>query len=84
MKIDSIYMLYENSNKIFNTYNEAYFYGKTKGFEKTVYYIFTPTMDKFKYTRDLYKFVENYFRNNYDCDYLNIISKKMFKQLKLC
>ena len=84
MRIDNIYLLYENSNKIFPTYNEAYFNGKKVGLEKTVYYIFTPTMRKFKYVKDLYKHSQEYFKNSFDTDYLDIISKRMYKQLKLC
>lgn len=83
MKIDNIYMLYKNSNKYFNTYSEAYFNGKKTGFEKTVYYVFTPTMKEFKYVRDLYKHAKEYFNSVCDSDYLDLFSRTMYKQLKL-
>lgn len=83
MKIDSIYILYENSGKYFNTYTEAYYNGKNKGYEKNVYYVFTPTMHRFSNTRELYDHSVVFFRNKYDADYLDLISRTLHKQLKL-
>lgn len=83
MKIDSIYLLFENSGKYFNSYNEAYFYGKDKGYEKNVFYVFTPTMKKFSTVRELNEHSQEFFRRTYDTDYLDLLSRTLHKQLKL-
>ena len=83
MKLDSIYLLYENTNKIFSTYSEAYFNSKKIGSDKTVFYVFTPTFNKFKYVGDLYKFAQEFFDKHYEGFYLNPMTKQMYQQLKL-
>lgn len=81
--IDEIFVLYENSGKYFNSYNNAYFNSKNAGCDRQVYYVFTPTMQKFKRVYELENACREYLRNCYDCDYLDIITKVRTKQLRL-
>lgn len=83
MKIDNIFLLYENSGKHFNSYEQAYFNSKKIGSDKQVYYVFTPTMQKFKRVCEIENACKKYFNNVADCDYLNIITGDSVKQLKL-
>lgn len=81
--IDEIFVIYENSGKCFSSYNSAYFNSKNPGCDRQVYYIFTPTMQRFKRVSELENACRQYLLNSYDCDYIDIISKIRTKQLKL-
>lgn len=83
MKVDNIFILYENSEKLFNSYDEAYFNSKKPFQLKSVYYVFTPTMQKFKRVCELEKACRDYFRKTADCDYLDIITGQCITQMKL-
>lgn len=83
MKVDEIFVLYENSDKYFRTYEQAYFNSKKPFQCKTVYYVFTPTMLKYKRVCEFEKACRDYFNRTADCDYLDIITGQSFKQLKL-
>lgn len=82
MKVDSIFILYENSDKYFKSYDEAYYNSKKPFQQKTVNYVFTPTMVKYKRVCELEKACRDYFNRVSDCDYLDIITGQSFKQLK--
>ena len=83
MKVDEIFLMYENSEKYFKSYEEAYFNSKKPFQQKQVYYVFTPTMQKFKRVCELEKAVRDYFKNTVDCDYFDIFRHVGSKQLKL-
>lgn len=82
MKVDNIYILFENSSKYFKSYDEAYFNSKKPFQDKRVYYVFTPTMQRFKRVCEIENACRNYFRNVADCDYFDIITGQSSKQLK--
>lgn len=83
MKVDDIFVVYMNSNKAFKSYDEAYFNSKKPCMDKTVYYVFTPTMQRFKRVCELEKACRDYFQKVADCDYLDIITGQAYTQLKL-
>lgn len=83
MKVDDIFLLYENSGKHFPTYEQAYFNSKKPFQQKQVYYVFTPTMQKCKRVCELENVARKYFNKAYDLDYLDIITGKGSKQLKI-
>lgn len=83
MKVDDIFILYENSEKHFKSYDEAYYNSKKPFQQKIVYYVFTPTMQKFKRVCELEKCCRDYFRKTADCDYLDIITGQKITQMKL-
>lgn len=83
MKVDNIFVLYENSEKYFKSYEEAYFNSKKPFMNKTVYYVFTPTMQKYKRVCELEKACRDYFNRVADCDYLDLFTGQSFKQIKL-
>lgn len=77
--IDEIFVSFENSGKVFTTYDKAYFHGRTIGKDKRVYYIFTPTGEKFKRVSELEKAYKNYFK----CDYFDYKNNNFYTQLDL-
>lgn len=83
MKVDEIFVLYKNGEKYFNSYAAAYFNSKKPCMPKTVYYVFTPTMQEFKRVGELENACRKYFNHVADCDYFDIITKQSFKQLKI-
>ena len=83
MNVDEIFLLYENSGKYFKSYDDAYYNTKKPCQEKTVYYVFTPTMVKFKRVGELERHARNYFNKTTDCDFYNIFTKQGSKQLKI-
>lgn len=83
MNLDEIFLLYENSGKYFKSYEDAYFNSKKPFQEKRVYYVFTPTMQRFKRVGEIERASQNYFRKNADCDFYNIFTGEGSKQLKL-
>lgn len=83
MLVDEIFVMYENSEKYFKSYDEAYYNSKKPFQNKIVYYVFTPTMQKFKRVCELEKSCRDYFNKVADCDYLDIITGKSSKQMKL-
>lgn len=83
MKLDEIYVLYENSGKYFKSYDEAYYNSKKPFMLKGVNYVFTPTMQKFKRVCELENACRSYFNRIADCDYLNVITGQSNKQIKL-
>ena len=82
MNIDDIFLLYENSDKYFKTYDEAYYNSKKPFQKKLVYYVFTPTMQKFKRVNELENCARKYFNKTVDCDFYDIFTKQGSKQLK--
>lgn len=82
-KIDEIFILYENSEKYFGTYEKAYFNSLKPFQKKGVKYIFTPTMQSCKNVSELENVARKYFNKAYDLDYLDIITGQGTKQLKL-
>lgn len=83
MHLDSIFVLYENSGKYFKSYEEAYFNSKKPCMQKQVFYVFTPTMQKFKRVCEIENASIKYFNRVADCDFFNIFTKEGSKQLKL-
>lgn len=83
MNVDDIFLLYENSEKYFKSYDEAYYNSKKPFQQKAVYYVFTPTMQKFKRVCELENCARKYFNKVADCDFYNIFTKQGSKQLKL-
>lgn len=81
MKIGEIYLLYEIGGKYFKTYSEAYFNRKYSC--KPVYYVFTPTMEKFRRVCELYRSARTYFNKLNDTDYFDINTMSGFKQKEL-
>lgn len=81
MKIDEIFLLFENSGKYFKSYDDAFYNSKKPFQEKRVYYVFTPTMQKFKRVGEIERCARNYFRNTVDCDFYNIFTGEGSKQL---
>lgn len=81
--IDEIFVLYENSGEIFPTYNKAYFNSKKPFKKKQVYYIFTPTMTRYKRVGELENAYRRYFLNRIGCEYFDIKNKFGVSQLKL-
>lgn len=82
MKIDDIYLLYENDGKYFPTYEKAYFYRKSHN-RKSVNYVFTPTFEKFSRVGELYHHARQYFNRVDDMDYINVLNNTGFKQIQL-
>lgn len=83
MNIDEIFLLYENSGKYFKSYDEAYYNSKKPGQLKQVYYVFTPTMQRFKRVCEIENGARKYFNKVANCDFYNIFTKQGSKQLKL-
>lgn len=81
--IDDIFVLYENSGQYFSSYDNAFYNSKNAGRSRVVYYVFTPTMQKFKKVCELENAYRKYFSKVIDCDFYNIFTKKGTKQLKL-
>lgn len=82
MKIDDVYLLYENDGKYFPTYEKAYFYRKSHN-RKSVNYVFTPTFEKFSRVSELYHHARQYFNRVGDMDYINVLNNTGFKQIQL-
>lgn len=83
MKVDKIFVLYKNTNKLFATYEEAFFNGKKPFHDKTVYYVFTPTMKSYKRVGELERACKEYFNKNMQCDYYDCIGKLSYRQMNL-
>ncbi|UPW41783.1 hypothetical protein [Peromfec virus RodF7_10] len=83
MKVDRIFILYENTGKYFKSYEEAYFNTRKPRMQKTVYYVFTPTMCKYKTVSELEKASKDYFNRVFNCDFYDIIHRVGSKQLSL-
>ena len=83
MKLDDIYVMYENNGKYFNSYKNAYFNGKNSYKSTKVNYIFTPTMQSFKRVCELENAARRFFRTYYDCDYFDLIHGVLSKQMNL-
>lgn len=83
MKVDEIFLLYENSGKYFKTYNDAWRNSRKPLQEKQVYYVFTPTMYRYKRVGEIERASQNYFRKTSDCDFYNIFTGESSKQLRL-
>lgn len=81
--IDNICVLFFNSNKYFNSYNEAYFNSKKPGCDKTIYYVFTPTMQRYKRVCELENAYRKYFQKHFSCTYFDFKNKEMVNQLNL-
>lgn len=83
MKVDRIFILYENTGKFFKSYEEAFFNTKNPRTEKTVYYVFTPTMCRYRTVRELEDASKRYFNRIIGCDYYDIFHRVGTKQLNL-
>lgn len=83
MLVDEIFILYENSEKYFKSYDEAYYNSKKPFQQKQVYYVFTPTMQKFKRVCEIEKCCRDYFNKACDCDFYNLFTKQGSIQIKL-
>lgn len=83
MKVDNLFLLYENSGKFFNSYNDAYYNSLKPMMLKQIYYVFTPTMQKFKRVCEIEKCCRDYFKNHTDCDYFDIFRNVGTKQLNI-
>lgn len=83
MNVDNIFLLYCNSDKYFPSYEAAYFNSKKPLQSKQVFYVFTPTMQRFKRVCELENAARKYFNKVCDCDYFDIFTKKGIKQLNL-
>lgn len=82
--IDEIFVLFENSGKYFPDYNSAYFYGRNLPVSnRTVKYVFTPTMVSYKTVKELENAYRQYMNHTTGCDYFNLFTKEGSKQLKL-
>lgn len=83
MKVDRIFILYENSGKYFKSYEEAYFNTKKPFAQKTVNYVFTPTMCKYRRVSELESASKEYFNRVSGCDFYDIVHRVGTKQLNL-
>lgn len=83
MKVDKVFLLYENTGKYFKSYEEAYFNTRKPRTQKTVFYVFTPTMCKFKTVAELEAHSKDYFNRVCDCDFYDIFRRQGSKQLSL-
>lgn len=83
MNVDNIFLLFENSGQYFKSYDEAYYNSRKPGMLKPVYYVFTPTMQKFKRVCEIEKCCRDYFNKVSGCDFYNIFTGEGSKQLKL-
>lgn len=83
MLVDEIFLLYENSEKYFKSYYDAYCNSKKPMQQKQIYYVFTPTMQKFKRVCEIEKCCRDYFKNTTDCDFFDIFRGTGSSQLKL-
>lgn len=83
MNIDNIFLLFENTGKYFPTYEQAYFNSKKPMMDKTVKYVFTPTMCSFKRVGEIERHAREYFNRVADCDFYDIFRKEGSKQLKI-
>lgn len=82
MNIDEIFLLFENSGKYFKSYDEAFNNSRKPFQEKQVFYVFTPTMQRFKRVGEIERACRNYFNKAVDCDFYNIFTGEGSKQLK--
>ena len=82
MKIDDVYLLYENDGKYFPTYEKAFFYRKFHN-RSNINYVFTPTFQKFRRVSELYHHARQYFNRIGDMDYINVLNNTGFKQIQL-
>lgn len=80
--LDSIYVLYENGEKFFNSYEEAW-KNHYKSNIKKVRYVFTPTMQYCKNVSELEHIAKVYFNKSFGLDYLDVLNSSGYKQLKL-
>lgn len=80
--IDNIYVLYENSGKYFNSYDDAW-KNHYKSRIKKVNYVFTPTMQFCSKVSELEKCARNYFNSNFGLDYIDVLKASGYKQLKI-
>lgn len=83
MNVDEIFVLYENSEKYFKSYIDAFHNSQKPMQEKQIYYVFTPTMQKSKRVSEFERIARNYFNKTVDCDFYDIFRKKGSKQLNL-
>lgn len=82
MKVDKIFLVYENNGKIFNSYAEAYNYSR-RFTNKCIYYVFTPTMQRFKRVCEVEKACRDYFKGVTGFEYYNIFTNEGCQQLSL-
>lgn len=82
MKLDDIYVLFENNGEYFNSYDKAYYNSKLSSCKK-VNYVFTPTMQKCPRVNELYRVARNFFKEQFGCDYYDIRQHQCFTQLSL-
>ena len=79
--LDDIYVLYENNGDYFGSYEEAW-KNHYKSHVKKVRYCFTPTMQLCKNVSELEHVAKIYFNKNYGLDYIDVLKRSGFKQLK--
>lgn len=81
MKLDDIYVCYENAGKYFPDYCSAW-NNHYKSMVKKVNYVFTPTQVLCKNVSQLYRCADKYFKR-FGFDYIDICNKSFVKQHNL-
>ncbi len=72
-------VIYMCGDKVFGSYNQAFFYYKK--IHKPIYYVYTPTMCKFKYVSDLDNHHKDYMNRTFKSDSYDFKKKVLIKQL---
>lgn len=80
--LDNIYVLFENANKYFGTYEDAWKNHYISGVKK-VRYVFTPTMQLCKNVSELEHKARIYFNRSFGLDYIDVLNGCGYKQLKI-
>ncbi len=74
-------VIYMCHDKVFGTYNQAFFYHKKV--HKPVYYVLTLNMCKYRYVSDLDRAYTDFCQRNFDCDTYDFNKKQLITQMKL-
>ena len=80
--LDNIYVLYENGDKYFGTYEDAW-KNHYKSHIKKVRYCFTPTMQLCNKVSELEHIAKVYFNKSFGLDYIDVLNCCGYKQIKL-
>lgn len=81
METPKEFVVYMCGDKVFGSYNQAFYYYKI--IHKPIYYVHTGTWSMFRKVSDLDRHHRRFLQNNYDCDTIDINKKFVTKQLSL-
>lgn len=79
MKTPKECVIFMCGDKVFGTYNQAFFYHKK--ISKPIYYVYTPTWYKFRNVSDLDNHHLKYMKNHFNCDTIDFKKKVLITQL---